>query len=269
MTAPAGVAAAAGERLAAAGPGVAAGSRAAIVVVCRDRGAREVLHRELSKRYGSDYQVVVCGRPAELAPWMRDLAAAGLPVAMVIGGVGAQDPDGVEVLAGIRAIDPTALRVAAVGWGDWPSLRSVLDAVAVGTIDHWVNRPVQAPAEEFHHWITEFLRGVEQPARRRLRAGAGTTALIVVDAQSGQPAGIITETDVAHAIADGKDVNDVWVCAVMTSRPAVITTTSIRDAAEMMTDRHFRHLPVVGDAGLLGVVDIIDACQALISPGEG
>jgi CBS domain-containing protein len=74
---------------------------------------------------------------------------------------------------------------------------------------------------------------------------------------------------VAHAIADGKDVNDVWVCAVMTSRPAVITTTSIRDAAEMMTDRHFRHLPVVGDAGLLGVVDIIDACQALISPGEG
>ena len=98
---------------------------------------------------------------------------------------------------------------------------------------------------------------------------AGTTALIVVDGQSGQPVGIITETDVAHAIADGKDVNDVWVGAVMTSRPAVITTTSIRDAAEMMTDRHFRHLPVGGDAGLLGVVDIIDVCRALISSGEG
>ena len=98
---------------------------------------------------------------------------------------------------------------------------------------------------------------------------AGTTALIVVDGQSGQPVGIITETDVAHAIADGKDVNDVWVGAVMTSRRAVITTTSIRDAAEMMTDRHFRHLPVGGDAGLLGVVDIIDVCRALISSGEG
>ena len=44
-------------------------------------------------RYGADYQIVVCGRPAELAPWMRDLRAAGLPVALVIGGVGAQDPD--------------------------------------------------------------------------------------------------------------------------------------------------------------------------------
>jgi thioredoxin reductase (NADPH) len=158
MTASAGVATAAHEGLAAAARGEAAGSQAAIVVVCRDRGAREVLHRELSKRYGSDYQIVVCSRPAELAPWMRDLAAAGLPVALVIGGVGAHDRDGVEVLAAVRAIDPTALRVAVVGWGDWPSLRSVFDAVAVGTIDHWVNRPVQAPAEEFHRLITGFLR---------------------------------------------------------------------------------------------------------------
>ena len=98
---------------------------------------------------------------------------------------------------------------------------------------------------------------------------AGTTAVIVADAQSGQPVGIITEADVSHAIADGKDVDNVWVSAVMTTRPAVITTTSIRDAAEMMTARHLRHLPVAGDAGLLGVVDIIDVCRALISAGEG
>ena len=97
----------------------------------------------------------------------------------------------------------------------------------------------------------------------------GTTALIVSDAQTGQPPGIITETDIAHAIADGKDVNDVWVDAVMTTRPAIITTTSIRDAARIMTTRHFRHLPVAGDAGLLGVVNIIDVCRALINTGEG
>ena len=158
MTAPAGVAAAADEGPAAAGPGEAAGAQAAIVIVGSQPGGREILHRELSKRYGEDYQIVACGRPAELAPWMRDLQAAGLPVAMVIGAVGAQDPDGIEVLAGIRAIDPTALRVAAVGWGDWQSVRSIFDAVTLGKIDHWVTCPVQAPAEEFHHWITEFLR---------------------------------------------------------------------------------------------------------------
>ena len=98
---------------------------------------------------------------------------------------------------------------------------------------------------------------------------AGTTALMVVDAQAGHPAGIITEADIARAIADGKDVNDVWVDAVMTTRPALITTTSIHHAAKIMTARHFRHLPVAGDAGLLGVADIIDVCRALINAGEG
>jgi CBS domain-containing protein len=48
---------------------------------------------------------------------------------------------------------------------------------------------------------------------------AGTAALMVVDADTGQPAGIITEEDVAHAIADGKDVNDTRVGALMTTRP--------------------------------------------------
>jgi CBS domain-containing protein len=98
---------------------------------------------------------------------------------------------------------------------------------------------------------------------------AGTTALLVLDAQTGQPAGIITAADVARAIADGKDVNDVWVDAAMTTHPAVTTTTSIRDAATIMTARHFRHLPVAGDTGLLGVVDIIDLCRALLGTEEG
>jgi thioredoxin reductase (NADPH) len=158
MTVSAGVAPAADDGLAPAVRGEAAQAQAAIVIVCREPGTREILQRELSERYGADYQILVCGRPAELAPWMRDLMAAGLPVALVIGGVGAQDPDGIEVLSAIRLIDPTALRVAAVGWGDWQSTRSIFDAVTVGKIDHWVTCPVQTPDEEFHRSVTEFLR---------------------------------------------------------------------------------------------------------------
>ena len=98
---------------------------------------------------------------------------------------------------------------------------------------------------------------------------AGTTALMVVDARAGQPTGIITAADIVRAIADGKDVNDVWVDAVMTTRPAIIATTSIRDAALIMTTSHLRHLPVAGDAGLAGVIDITDVCRALVSAEEG
>jgi CBS domain-containing protein len=86
---------------------------------------------------------------------------------------------------------------------------------------------------------------------------------MVGDARTGQPVGIITKADIARAIADGKDVNDVWVDAVMTTRPPLTAMTSIRDAAKIMTARHYRHLPVTGDAGLIGVVDITDVCREL------
>ena len=79
--------------------GLAAGARAAIVIVSREPGAREILHRELSKRYGADYHILACAQPAELAAWMRDLRQAAMPVALVIGGVGGQDRDGIEVLS--------------------------------------------------------------------------------------------------------------------------------------------------------------------------
>ncbi|HEX7996760.1 MAG TPA: hypothetical protein VF506_22815, partial [Streptosporangiaceae bacterium] len=133
-------------------------AQAAIVVISREPGAREILSREVCKRYGADYQIVVCDQPEQVGPWMRDLQAAGLPVALVLGGVGGRDSDGIDVLAAIRSIDPTALRVAALAWGDWASARSVFDAVMEGSVDHWVNRPQQAPAEEFHRSITDFLR---------------------------------------------------------------------------------------------------------------
>jgi CBS domain-containing protein len=97
---------------------------------------------------------------------------------------------------------------------------------------------------------------------------AGATALMVLDAQTGQPTGIVTEADIAHAVADGKDVNSTRIHALMTTRPTVInTTTSVRDAAQVMTSGHFRHLPVVGDEGLVGIVDITDVCRALLEPG--
>jgi CBS domain-containing protein len=96
---------------------------------------------------------------------------------------------------------------------------------------------------------------------------AGTTALVVLNPQTGQPAGIITEADIAHAVADRKDLNNVRIQDLMTADPATINTTaSVRDAAIIMTRGHFRHLPVTSGSGLVGMVDITDICRALIGP---
>jgi CBS domain-containing protein len=103
---------------------------------------------------------------------------------------------------------------------------------------------------------------VRADQRRRGHRGRHNAAAADAD----QPAGIITEADIAHAVADGKDVNSTRIYELMTTRPTVIAaTTSVRDAAKVMTKGHFRHLPVVGDAGLVGIVDITDVCLALLA----
>jgi hypothetical protein len=81
-----------GNQAADAGDGTAGDT--AIVVVSRDPGARQNLYRELAKRYGANYQIVVCAEPEGLAPLLRMLLAGGTLVALVIGGIGGLDPGG-------------------------------------------------------------------------------------------------------------------------------------------------------------------------------
>jgi CBS domain-containing protein len=113
------------------------------------------------------------------------------------------------------------------------------------------------------------LTSVEQndhaAAAAYLMKRANATALIVTQAQTGRPIGIITDSDVSRAVADGKNPNDVRIYELMTADPTVVkTTTSIRDAAKIMTSKRFRHLPVIGDVGLVGIVDITDVCRMLL-----
>src|SRR4029077_20168606 len=108
--------------------------RAGFWIVGHDASVRKALAEELAGRYGMDYRIVVCDEPAVLETVIRELLAAGTPVALVIGAVGETDPDGIEVLAGVRGIDRTVSRVAAVRWGEWDTARPVFDAVTMGKI---------------------------------------------------------------------------------------------------------------------------------------
>jgi CBS domain-containing protein len=90
---------------------------------------------------------------------------------------------------------------------------------------------------------------------------------MVLHADTVQPVGIIAKKDIARAVADGKDPEQTRIHDLMTARPTLINpTTSIPDAATLMCRSHFRHLPVSGDTGLIGMLDITDVCRALIDP---
>ena len=95
------------------------------------------------------------------------------------------------------------------------------------------------------------------------------TALVVLDAQTNRPMGLVTEADIVQLVAAGRDANSVRIHDLMTTGLSVIRATSgIREAANIMITGRFRHLPVVEDAGLMGMVDITDICRALLeAPG--
>jgi len=124
-------------------------------------------------------------------------------------------------------------------------------------------------ADVMHPPVTTVNQNDHVAAAAYLMKRADATALIVTQAPIGEPIGIITEADISHAIADGKNPNDVRIYQLMTARPTVVSATaSIRDAARVMTGGRFRHLPVMGDAGLVGIVDITDVCRALLDVSE-
>ena len=125
--------------------------------------------------------------------------------------------------------------------------------------------PLATVADIMRPPVTTVEQNDHVGAAAYLMRRADATALIVTQTQTGEPIGIITEADISHLVADGKNPNDVRIYQLMTARPTVVnTTTSIRDAAEVMTSGRFRHLPVMGDAGLVGIVDITDVCRALL-----
>ena len=159
-------------------PGTAGtAERAAIVVVGRDDATRQRVHRELAWRYSTDYQIVTCDYPPGLAAQLQALRAAGTPAALVVGGVSGQEPDDIETFAAVRPAEPTALRVAAVRWGDWAASQPVFDALTLGKIDHMAIGPEGSPDEEFHRSITEYLS--EWTSRR----GGGFEAVRLIGEQ--------------------------------------------------------------------------------------
>ena len=84
-------------------------------------------------------------------------------------------------------------------------------------------------------------------------------AVLVPDAE-GCPVGIFTERDVVRLHADGdRNLDTLAVEARMTCSLVVgRLSMSVDEALGLMTERRFRHLPVVEDGKLLGLVLIGD-----------
>jgi CBS domain-containing protein len=94
-------------------------------------------------------------------------------------------------------------------------------------------------------------------------------ALLVQDGQ--KPfLGIVSERDIVRAIsARGAGALDEPVSRFMTEKVTTCTTqTPINDVMEVMTQGKFRHIPVVEDGTLLGIVSIGDVVKVRLEEIE-
>ncbi len=85
---------------------------------------------------------------------------------------------------------------------------------------------------------------------------AGVGAIVVVE-DFVRIVGIVTERDILRAVANRARAAEAKVRQWMTDDPVTIEPEmSIEDAANLMFERNFRHLPVVKDGRPLGLVSL-------------
>ena len=131
-----------------------------LVVVDEDSRALSDVERELRDRYARHYSVIAMPSSDEALARLRDLAAAGEPVALVLAGQWLSGMTGSELLDEARHLHPHAKRGLLIpwgGWGDRPTGEAIFDSIAHGRIDHYVLRPEEPPNELFHHAISVML----------------------------------------------------------------------------------------------------------------
>lgn len=91
------------------------------------------------------------------------------------------------------------------------------------------------------------------------------SALLIMDGSTLQ--GIFTERDYARKVVlQGKSSKDTLIKEIMTANPiSVGFSNTIDQCMELMTDKHFRHLPVVEQDEVKGMVSIGDLVKFIIA----
>ena len=87
-------------------------------------------------------------------------------------------------------------------------------------------------------------------------------ALVVVD-REGRPVGILSERDIVRTAARDEAVFAKTVSVLMTKDVIVgLPTDDLESVGRTMTDRRIRHLPVVDQRRLVGIISIGDVVKA-------
>lgn len=128
-----------------------------LLLAAAGAASRSMLGDELRRRYGADYEVVVCAEHGHARSVLEGLREWGRQVALVIGCYGPDDRAGLDLLREVHRLHPTAKRAVSVTWGDFASAGAVFEAIAHGHAELLLLRPERPRDEEFHAAVCDAL----------------------------------------------------------------------------------------------------------------
>lgn len=102
------------------------------------------------------------------------------------------------------------------------------------------------------------------------KLGPKKIGAVVVVGENGHVSGIISERDIIRAISEhGPHALNLMVSEVMTRNVIACQETSeIDELMETMTNGRFRHLPVIEDDALVGIISIGDVVRYHVAEVE-
>ena len=128
-----------------------------LLVATTDSASRDVVGSELRRRYGGDYEVVVCSDYAHARAVLEGLRRWQRQVALVIACYGPDDRHGLHFLRRAYSLHPSAKRAICAVWGDFASTPAVFAAIGQGHAELLLLRPERHRDEEFHGAIVDAL----------------------------------------------------------------------------------------------------------------
>ncbi len=244
----------------------------------------EAMHGDLGMVAPSDVVIAISysGETTELNRLLISLKKRGTSIIAMTGGHDSTLARSSEIVLDIKVpmeacplgLAPTASTTATLAMGDALAI-VLLRQKQFQTADFRENHPGGSLGERLKVNVGEvMLKGDAIPSVKRQVTAAEAVivlnrenlgAVLIIDERS-EVLGIITDGDVRRAVAEGKDLKNVYVDELMTASPVTIQATmQAVDALSIMQKHEITILPIVGKQDeLIGILHLHD----LLGKGE-
>ena len=141
-----------------------------VLVVDDDERPRRGVERVLARRFGGDYRVLGAESGFAALVILNELVQTGQQLALVLADQWMPGLSGIELLALTRDLHPLARRILLTDYGDESTRQPILQAMALGHIEHFLPKDASFPEQWLYPAVSEFLSAWSKSSRAGFEA---------------------------------------------------------------------------------------------------